>query len=147
MNNNNILKNNDVLRRTVKMFKIRKEYRKDSNQFIKHYMDSSKGINQIEYKILFLAHSLEKGMTHKDLRPFGKNKVKDILDCLEKIDSMNIDKKSTSYNIGISIISKWKDLYDSNNWSKDNIYNMVNDYINNNKNKALSDITRNIYIL
>lgn len=147
MNINNILKNNEILRRIVKMFKIKKEYKKDANQFIKHYMDSTNGINQMEYKILFLAHSLEKGMAHKDLRPFGKNKVKDILECLRKIDLINIDKKSTSYNIGINIISKWKDLYDLNNWPKDNIYDMVSDYINKNESEILSEITRNIQIL
>lgn len=70
-----LLKSNSLLRRVVKRTKIKKEYYKDYKQFSKYYMDSSNGINQTEYRIIFIAHSIEKGMTHKNLRPFGeKNK-------------------------------------------------------------------------
>ena len=125
----NGLKSNSYLRRIVKKIKIRNEYINDYKQFSKYYMDSKDEHKQLEYKILFIAHSLEKGMTHKKLRPFGEQKILDILDCLYILDAMNY-KDTTAYNIGISILKKWKENYDINQWNKPKIYFSVSNYIN-----------------
>lgn len=129
-----LLKSNSTIRRIVKKIKIRYEYNQDYKQFTKYYMDSCNGHKQIEYKILFIAHSLEKGLTHKDLRPFGEKKIKDILDCLKKLDSIS-KQKSTAYSIGYSILIKWIDIYDINEWDKSSVYYEVSEYIKDSNDK------------
>lgn len=127
-----LLKSNSLLRRVVKRTKIKKEYYKDYKQFSKYYMDSSNGINQTEYRIIFIAHSIEKGMTHKNLRPFGEKKINDILNNLIILDNFNVTK-STAYSIGYNILIQWKNLYDINNWYKTNCYIKVTKYLENTK--------------
>lgn len=126
------LKENNFLRRIVKKIKIKKEYKIDAKNFCKFYMDSQDGVNQIEYKILFISHSLEKGMTYKNIRPFGEKKVQDIIDCLNKYLKLTNNKESTAYKVGVSAIVEWKKIYDNNNFEKGNVYKYVSAFIDKN---------------
>ena len=52
------------LRKIVKNIKISNEYNNDRKHFIKYYMDAGNTKEQLEYKMIFYSHSLEKGMTY-----------------------------------------------------------------------------------
>jgi hypothetical protein len=38
--------------------------------------NSKEDLNRLSYKLVFHAHTLEKGLEHFELRPFGKKKLK-----------------------------------------------------------------------
>ena len=60
-------------------FKFKKEFNYDFNFFIRNYMYSKEDVSTIGYKILLLAHSLEKGMSCKNKRYFGSEKTIELI--------------------------------------------------------------------
>ena len=130
MNIKKILKENIVLRRIVKAYKNKKEFIIDSIDFNKYYNDSrNQNNNTIEYKILLLVHSLEKGMCYVNPRPFGEKKIIDLVYYLNWYMSNNENLNNTSFFMGCEIIKKWLKIYDENNFSKDYAYNSANKFI------------------
>lgn len=127
------LKSIVFLRKLVKNHKISNEYNKDKKQFIKYYMDSGSSKEQLEYKIIFYSHSLEKGMTHDNLRPFGEKKIRILLDSIKEYLSLNYDINSTAYQIGYNILKKWSDIYETNKFERTNLNDLVDDFLNENK--------------
>ena len=123
------LKRNSTLRKLVKRRKIKKEYLTDFYDFSKYYNDSFKEtLEGIEYKILLLVHSLEKGMCHKELRPFGEKKIADLIELLKQYVSLS-HKNSSAFLMGISIINKWIIIYDENKFEKSDVYKCANTFI------------------
>lgn len=118
------LKKNAFLRKIIKNKKVKREYKKDYRHFISFYMENKETENQIEYEILLYVHSLEKGMSHKNLRPFGEKKVEDLISLLEKLQIESV-QGSTSFKMGVSILKEWKNLYDLNEWEKSETYKKV----------------------
>ncbi len=130
MNIKEKLKENDFLRRIVKKHKIRKEFLADFNDFNNYYNDSGLiTIQTIEYKILLLVHSLEKGMCNKELRAFGTKKIKDLINLLNQYIIISDKKYSTPFMMGCSIITEWLKIYDNNNFEKDETYKLAYDFI------------------
>ena len=66
MNLKEILKKNDRLRRFVKCVKIKKDFKRDAKDFCGNYMEAKSEITQLEYSILLIVHSLEKGLSSKN---------------------------------------------------------------------------------
>lgn len=110
------LKQNNVLRRIVKKCKIYIEYLGDAKDYSGNYLEAAEKKGNSRYKILLLVHSLEKGMCMPEPRPFGKQKVKDLMKLLDNADRNNMEFE---YDLGISILSAWVDLYDEYAWEKD----------------------------
>lgn len=131
------LKNIEFLRKFVKKMKISMEYNKDKKYFIKYYMDAGFSKEQLEYKIIFYSHSLEKGMTHDNLRPFGEKKVKILLNCETKYLNSNYDLNSTAYQIGYNILKKWSNIYDKNKFDKTSLNNLVDEFLAKNSCKEI----------
>ena len=129
MNFKDKLKENAFIRKVVKKHRIKNEYLRDSKNFAKYYNDSfNESIQTIEYKILLIVHSLEKGMCSKKLRPFGQNKIDDLISLLNQYLVFKKDY-STSFLMGIAIIKKWINVYDDNNFEKNNIYIKANNFL------------------
>ena len=125
-----ILKKNNCIRRIVKKHKIKREYLNDFSIFNKYYNDSSvETIEGVEYKILLLVHSLEKGMCHKELRPFGEKKINELIILLKKYLSFS-DNYCSSFLMGIAIIDKWINIYDANDFDKSETYSYARDFLN-----------------
>ena len=81
----------------------KKRVLKEYDLFKKYNIESSNDSNSIGYKIIIEEHSLEKAMTSKTPRFFGKEKVHKIIEYLNIYEEKNF-KKDYSYNIGISIL-------------------------------------------
>lgn len=75
----------DALRRVVKAHKVRREMRTDANRFVANYAESMSDHACVDYHVLLIVHSLEKGMCSQSLRPFGKKKVRELIDYLRRI--------------------------------------------------------------
>ena len=136
------LKKNDTIRRIVKKYKIKKEFLLDYKDFIEYYNDSqNETIKTIEYKILLIVHSLEKGMCHSNLRPFGEKKIEELIALLKKHLTMT-SETSSSYQMGLSIIDKWIEIYDINNFEKETAYQNAVSFMKEHNN----DINKNIRV-
>lgn len=133
------LKNIDFLRKMVKNYKIKKEFKRDANDFCNYYIEADNISNQAEYQMLLYIHSLEKGMSSKNLRPFGKQKVLDLIKYIKIYESIKKDS-CTAYKMAISILRKWTEMYDEHNWEKDSIYNVVLDFLNLRKDVELIEV-------
>lgn len=128
-----MLKNNSSIRRIVKKKKIKKEYKLDYRDFCEHYNDSEENTTEKQdYKIMLLVHSLEKGMCHENMRPFGDEKIMNLISLIRSIDS-----DTTAKRIGISMIHEWTLVVDVNNFPKTNSYKEAK--------KLLSELNANCY--
>lgn len=123
------LKKNDFLRKTVKNIKIRCDYKRDANDFCTYYMEAKKDLPQIEYKIMLIVHSLEKGMSSKTMRPFGQQKVLDLIRMLDLYLEKLPEHGGTPYKMGVNILRQWKHLFDENKWEQDAAYIAVDSFL------------------
>ena len=129
------LKNIKFIRNIGKKHNIKKEFKRDAHDFCNYYMYAGESENQLEYEILFLVHSLEKGMSYENLRPFGKKKCHSLINLLEKYSIVGTQSNS-AYRVGISILQKMKELYILKKWNKDRFYQEIEEFLN----KSLSNV-------
>ena len=140
------LKKNKKLKLIVKKFKVILEYQKDAYHLNKYIAENEKNKEQIEYKMLLLIHSIEKGMCYPNPRPFGNAKIEELIALLKKYDENLFDKNSNSYKMAVSIIYNWLDFYVLNSWQNNVEYKKVEKYFKetwgnnlNNKKTGFSD--------
>lgn len=127
-----LLKKNDFLRIVVKSIKVYREYIKDANIFVKYYMEGKQQQTQLEYKILFIVHSLEKGMCFPPIRPFGYEKCQDLITLLLAYKKNGYDFNTTAYLMGNAILKKWLSNYKINGWRETDAYIRIKSYVENN---------------
>lgn len=81
------------------------------------------------YNIIFNTHSLEKGMSHFKLRPFGKQKIKVIIDLLKKQLSFENYEKLFSFINGINSLREYKKVYEEHKWIDNPEYKEVSEFL------------------
>lgn len=123
------LKSIPFISKAGKKFLIKREFAGDAKDFCSHYMYSKDDINSIEYSILLVVHSLEKGMITPEptLRPFGEKKVKELLQLLNKYKSLS-NNYSVAFLMGASILKEWKKCFVKHNWTS-NLFEEVNSFV------------------
>ncbi len=106
---------------------IKKEFLKEYKYFYKYYKSSKKNIAQKEYIMLLHVHALEKGMTNKNPRPFGVDRVKALIDLIT-----NFEKKEDSfaYSLSLGILNAYIDIYEKHNWKEKEEYIEVKNFLN-----------------
>ena len=122
------LKSIDILRRTVKSVKIWREYLIDAHQFSKFYMEKCDQHEDFEYRMLMFVHNLEKGMCMPNPRPFGKEKVNQLMRMIESCEKNKRHVDSSAYKMSISILNQWVKFYKDHNWDE-NLYKTVEDFV------------------
>ena len=110
--------------------RIEKEFLYDYNYYITNNMNSSKGLNSLEYSLVITEHTLEKGFTHFNLRPFGIHKIKKLIYLLKKETKYEKHEKLFSFINGINLLKEYKKIYEINNWTNYSEYKEVSDFIN-----------------
>lgn len=126
-----LLKKNKRIRKIVKNFKIKHEMLIDYKKFKDNYIENYSLQSQIEYDLMLMIHSLEKGMCHKDLRPFGEKKVSHILLGLKELEKYDLNLSGFVAKMSMGILLKWKTIYDNNSWTKSEVYDNVKSYLEN----------------
>lgn len=86
------------------MCKNKKDFKRDAKDFCGNYMEAKSEIPQLEYSILLIVHSLEKGLSSKKLRPFGNEKVKELIQVMNKFPINYIENPNTPFIMGVSIL-------------------------------------------
>lgn len=113
----NIILNISLVRNFGKKMNIFSQYLQDAVYFSKNFSDSKVSQEKLEYKMLFLIHSIEKGMCIAT-RPFGESKIKNLMVLLNKYEDNDYDKTTSAYIMSISIIRRWRELLDEKQWNK-----------------------------
>lgn len=125
MNVNQILKSNPVIRRLGKKVKTYNEFRYDAQNFDKYYVESAERDGDYRYSIMLLVHSLEKGMCMPNPRPFGFDKVKELIKLLNACS----DKDSFEYEVGVSALDAWKRFFDNHGWQPEKNFTEVVEFL------------------
>ena len=117
MNLKEVLKTNDLLRRPVKRSKNYIEFLSDAKDFSDHYAEVIEKEGDYHYRLMLLIHQLEKGMCRDNPRPYGKDKVMQIIRILKHGTSEN--EMEFEYKLAKAALLAWKSFYDEHNWEID----------------------------
>ena len=113
---------------------FRKEFINDYHFFKENYIGNKKSLKNIEYDMLLIVHSLEKGMSSQDARVFGKTKINKLINLLNMYKEKT-NESSYAYNMAINALYSYKDFFKEHNWQDTEEYKIVDKY--------LQDKTRN----
>ena len=92
MNIKERLKKNKTIRSIGKKVNIRRQHMQDAKDFSRYFTESAVRNGDYRYSIMLLVHSIEKGMCFPNPRPFGKDKVRDLMQMLEAVPKQNRKK-------------------------------------------------------
>ena len=109
--------------------KFKKEFNYDKKFFIKNYMYSKESKNTIEYNIYLLVHALEKGMSNKKIRCFGKEKVYELINELKKYQQFVNYNNEYTFIIGINVLREYSKVYENNKWTDKEEYKKVKEFL------------------
>ena len=123
------LKSNKTIKKIGKKINISLQFKQDAKDFSRYYAESAEGNHDYRYSIMLLVHSLEKGMCFPNPRPFGEEKVKEIMRMVEAYPE-NL-KTEFEYELGIAALNAWKLFYEDHRWEAENGYKEVKNFLNN----------------
>ena len=112
------LKEITPLRRTVVRIKSSPDFHYDHKHYILHSRDNKRTKEQLCYNILLLSHALEKGMSFDKLRPFGKEKIEDILESIRKLEKIGNFENESAFIITINTLRKYASIYEQYQWTE-----------------------------
>ena len=102
-----------------KLTSIEREFLYDQNFYAMNKMyalKDNKG-NGNSYNILFRTHTLEKGLSHFNLRPFGRKKIQTIIALLKKQLDIEHYERLFSFINGINSLREYKRVYEDHKWT------------------------------
>jgi len=114
-----------------KLKSIEREFLYDKNFYMLNEMNAPKDNkgNGMGYNIILHTHTLEKGLSHFELRPFGKQKIKIIIDLLKKqLGSENYERLFSFIN-GINSLREYKKVYEEHKWMYNPEYKEVSEFL------------------
>lgn len=110
------LKRSTVLVTAVKRVKIHREYFFDAWFLSGQFIEGPRTPQRLDFRILLLVHSLEKGLSRVDMRVFGQSKVIELVRLLRlaKVDALSSEFGGP--RMGLSVLSAWLERHDSLGW-------------------------------
>ena len=123
--------NSKPIERKKKFTKIEREFLYDNSFYMLNKMYASKDNkgNGNGYNILFNTHSLEKGLSHFKLRPFGKQKIRMIIGLLKKQLGFGNYERLFSFINGINSLREYKKVYEEHKWIDNPEYKEVSEFL------------------
>ena len=92
-------------------------------------MAATEDLNRLGYSLIFHTHTLEKGLSHFDLRPFGEQKVSSIMSILNKELKYENHEKHFSFINGINSLREYKKVYEEHKWTDKEEYKKDSDFL------------------
>ena len=121
-----IINGNEFTRKAKDNVRFSVEFKYDKKHYVK-YNNNKPDKEQLGYSIMKTSHALEKGMSFDKMRPFGKEKVKDIVLKLNKLEKYEGFEKSSAVIIAVNTLRKYARIYEEHNWTNEPEYKLVND--------------------
>ena len=114
------LKKNKTIRKIGKKINIDSQFRQDARDFNAFFEESAREKGDFRYSIMLLVHSLEKGMCFPDPRPFGFDKVKELMKLLHAYPEEK--REEFEYKLGVSALNAWESFFASRGWTDDPVF-------------------------
>ena len=124
---------------------LEREYLFDIEFYQKNNMASTEDLNKLAYSLIFLTHTLEKGLSHFDLRPFGQRKIHSIINILNKELKYENHQNHFSFINGINSLREYKRVYKENKWTEQEEYKIVSVFLK--KYENIQKLKTGAYIL
>jgi nitroreductase len=124
---------------------IEREYLYDKDFYMSNNMGSKDDLNRLAYKIVLHTHTLEKGLEHFELRPFGKKKIELIINLLKAELKYENHEKDFSFINGINSLREYKKTYEQHKWTNEKEYKIVSEFLE--KYKKIGEQRTGAYIL
>jgi nitroreductase len=89
-------------------------FRYDKRRFMAHYSARLKGASkaQLDARLVFSAHSLEKGLSHDDIRyGFGKSALNNLARAMQSYSDQRYPRDSKAYVNALSVINSYIELH------------------------------------
>ena len=102
-----------------------KEFLYDKTFYESNNLGSFQDLNKLGYSIGILSHTIEKGLSHFILRPFGEKKIDSIMFLLNKELKYKNHEEHFSFLNGINSLREYKNVYEKYNWLDKRIYKKV----------------------
>lgn len=102
------------LRREVKKLKVYREYFADARFLNRYLLDGGRSAGHLEYQIVVRSHALEKGLSHRDPRPFGSSKAILLTGLLEQAAKHGENSALTA--MGWSVLEAWTVFHSERGW-------------------------------
>ena len=83
-------------------------------------------IQKKEYKMLLNIHALEKGMLNNNMRPFGVEKVNELIELYKEVNN-----NSFACSLTIGLLKAYVDVYERNGWTSKEEYLKVKKFLDN----------------
>lgn len=131
MNIKSFLKKNKTIRKLGKRINIKSQFNDDARDFSKYYVDEAEQHQDYRFSIMLLVHSIEKGMCFSNPRPFGKDKVKELVSLLDLYPDNR--RKEFEYELGISALFAWKNFFRDHKWDGEFEYKEVSRFLEDKK--------------
>lgn len=127
MNIKAILKANPTIRRIGKAVNTKRQFASDAKDFNAFYVEEAEKRGDFRYSILLLVHSLEKGMCFLNPRPFGLDKVSELMKLLSRYSETQ--KSEFEYQLGVSVLFAWVDFFENHGWQNEPVYKKVREFL------------------
>ena len=113
------------------LISMEREFLYDKNFYMLNKMYASKDNkgNGNSYNIILNTHTLEKGLSHFNLRPFGEQKIKVIIDLLKKQLVFGNYERLFSFINGINSLREYKKTYEEHKWTNTSEYKEVSEFL------------------
>ena len=100
----------EMIRKNKMKYNLRKLYRHDFLRFKKSFSsdESSANFDQLRARLMFYAHSIEKGLSHENFRAkFGQKALRDLSRYMNIYSEKKYDKSDIRYQIALSALKNY----------------------------------------
>ena len=112
-------------------FGTSKEFSYDNKFYILNNMHTTENLNKLDYKLLMEEHSIEKGLSHFDLRPFGDNTITNLLKFINLELKYENNENHFAFKSAINSLREYKKKYEEKKWTDLNTYKQVSEFLKN----------------
>ena len=122
-----------LLKRIRFFFEVQREYGGDKRMFMKNYVDSSPStIDKVSYEMIRTIHSVEKGFSNDNPRPFGilpTNTLMKLVKEYERLSAEQSGEKNFSYQMTIGCLTSYVRFYEEKGWTQESQYQVVKSFL------------------
>ena len=122
-----------LLKRIRFFFEVQREYGGDKRMFMKNYVDSSPStIDKVSYEMIRTIHSVEKGFSNDNPRPFGilpTNTLMKLVKEYERLSTEQSGEKNFSYQMTIGCLTSYVRFYEEKGWTQESQYQVVKSFL------------------
>lgn len=140
MNIKKLIKKIPGIKYTKNYLEFQHEYNYDRKFYLRNFSKSKETRNKIGYNMLLISHSLEKGMSNKNPRRFGVEKIKGLIDLATKYSTYQDADGDFAFINAINILRSYASFYKDHEWTNSEEYKITEKFVDKFKHVQKIDI-------